>query len=105
MGSLKPGATYIYEKAGGVTYARETGSPPESRQVVGYDYMHGMGPTYDPVTNSHRPLDSGTSRPLHEQIMEDKMWGEIRREARTNITLQKALDRVIMIYKLSKDKV
>jgi hypothetical protein len=37
--------------------------------------------------------------------MEDKMWGEIRREARTNITLQKALDRVIMLYKLSKDQI
>jgi hypothetical protein len=37
--------------------------------------------------------------------MDDKLWGEIRREAKTNMTLQKALDRVIMIYKLSKDKV
>jgi hypothetical protein len=36
--------------------------------------------------------------------LEDKLWGEIRREARTNPTLQKALDRAIMIYKLSKDK-
>ena len=37
--------------------------------------------------------------------MDSKLWGEIRREARTNVTLQKALDRVIMIYKLSKEKV
>jgi hypothetical protein len=37
--------------------------------------------------------------------MDDKMWSEIRREAKTNVTLQKALDRAIMIYKLSKDKV
>jgi hypothetical protein len=36
--------------------------------------------------------------------MEDKLWGEIRREAKTNITLQKALDRAIMIYKLSKER-
>jgi hypothetical protein len=34
--------------------------------------------------------------------MEDKMWGEIRRAARTNPTLQDALERVIMIYQLSK---
>jgi len=104
MGSLKPGATYIYEKAGGVTYAREMGAAPETRQVVGYDYMHGMGPTYNPVTDSHdgRMPDG---RPLHDHIMEDKLWGEIRREARTNITLQKALDRAIMIYKLSKEKI
>jgi len=50
--------------------------------------------------------DSRTSdgRPLIEQIRESKMWGEIHREAKTNPTLQKALDRAIMIYKLSKDK-
>jgi len=36
--------------------------------------------------------------------MDDKLWGEIRREAKTNPTLQSALDRAIMIYRLSKDK-
>jgi len=30
------------------------------------------------------------------------MWGEIRRLAKTNPTLQDALERVIMIYKLTK---
>jgi hypothetical protein len=34
--------------------------------------------------------------------MEDKMWGEIRRTAKTNLTLQDALERAIMIYQLSK---
>jgi hypothetical protein len=34
--------------------------------------------------------------------MEDKLWGEIRRAARTNPTLQDALERAIMIYKLTK---
>jgi hypothetical protein len=37
-------------------------------------------------------------------MMEGKMWGEIHRMAKTNPTLQKALDRAIMIYRLSKDK-
>lgn len=89
MGSLKPGATYVYERDKGTVYAREFGSDPSTRKEVGWDY------------------DSRTSdgRPLHEHIMDSKMWGEIHREARTNTTLQKALDRVIMIYKLSKDKV
>jgi hypothetical protein len=36
--------------------------------------------------------------------MENKLWGEIHREAKTNPALQKALDRAIMIYRLSKDK-
>jgi len=35
MGSLKPGATYIYERAGSVIYAREFGET--KRRVVGYE--------------------------------------------------------------------
>jgi hypothetical protein len=35
MGSLKPGATYIYERDGNRIYAREFGST--QRQIVGYD--------------------------------------------------------------------
>lgn len=35
MGTLKPGATYIYESEGGRIYAREFGKT--ERQVVGYD--------------------------------------------------------------------
>jgi len=89
MGSLKPGATYVYERDKGTVYAREFGADPSTRKEIGWDY--------DPRT--------GDGRPLHDHIMDSKMWGEIRREAKTNITLQKALDRVIMIYKLSKDKV
>jgi hypothetical protein len=37
------------------------------------------------------------------QIREDKLWGEIRRAAKTNKSLQTALDHAIMIYKLSKE--
>jgi hypothetical protein len=88
MGSLKPGATYIYERDRGTVYAREIGADPSTKTEIGYNY------------------DSRTEdgRPLREHIMDAKLWGEIRREARTNVTLQKALDRVIMIYKLSKEK-
>lgn len=43
-------------------------------------------------------------RPLVEHIREDKMWGEIRRMARTNPTLKAELDRVIMLYKLIKEE-
>lgn len=35
MGTLTPGATYIYERANGVIYAREIGKT--DRTVVGYD--------------------------------------------------------------------
>ena len=42
-------------------------------------------------------------RPLHDHLMDSKMWGNIHRAARTNKTLQAALDHVIMIYKLSEE--
>ena len=92
MGNLKPGATYIYERDGEEIYAREFGET--ERKLIGYKYK--MEDKPDPRTND--------GRPLHEHLMESKMWGEIRRMAPTNPALQKALDRVIMIYRLSKDK-
>ena len=71
MGTLKPGATYVYERTGDKVYAREFGKT--ERKLVGYTHMT------DPRTN------------------------EIHRAALTNPALQTALDRVIMIYRLSKD--
>ena len=96
MGSLKPDATYIYERNGNEVYAREVGADPSTRQLMGY--------AYDPVTGHHVDYDKRTSdgRPLFDHLQEDKMWGEIRRAARTNPTLQDALERAIMIYKLTK---
>lgn len=96
MGSLKPGATYIYERADGVTYAREFGEDPANRQAIGWEY--------DPVSGHRHDSRTGDGRPLHDHLMESKLWGEIRREAKTNPALQSALDRAIMIYRLSKDK-
>ena len=113
MGSLKPGATYVYEKANGVTYAREFGSHPSTRQAIGWEYDHqqhmhqqAFEASIQPYVNKGNPHDSRTSdgRPLHDHMMESKLWGEIRRAAPTNPALQKALDRAIMIYRLSKDK-
>jgi hypothetical protein len=95
MGNLKPNIKYIHERVGNVVYRREFGADPMTREVAGWDYSKD-DPNFDPRTND--------GRPLREHILEDKLWGEIRQEAKTNITLQKALDRAIMIYKLSKDK-
>jgi hypothetical protein len=71
----------IYESPdGGETiYVRENGS--NQRQ------LHSQSP---------RAID------LHEKILEDKLWGEIRRAARSNPTLKRALDEAILIYQLSK---
>jgi hypothetical protein len=86
MGSLVPAATYIYERNGSTVYAREIGAHPNTRTEIGWDF------------------DTRTSdgRPLHDHMMEDKLWGEIRRAAETNPTLQDALDHAIMLYKLTK---
>jgi len=98
MGTLKPDTTYIYERANGVVYAREFGADPSDRFEIGYEY--------DPITGQKIPHDwdlrTSDVRPLHNHIMEDKMWGEIRRAAKTNPTLQDSLDHAIMIYRLTK---
>jgi hypothetical protein len=78
MGSLKPDAKYIYEKADGITYAREFGAPHNERFEIGRDY----------------------ERFLKDEL---RLWEDIVREGRTNKALQAALDRVKLIYHLSKN--
>jgi hypothetical protein len=89
MGTLKSAATYVYERNGEEIYAREIGTT--ERIMIGYQYENKT----DPRTND--------GRPLHEHLKEDKLWGEIRREARTNKVLQDVLERAILIYHLSKN--
>jgi hypothetical protein len=94
MGQLKPGATYIHERVDNVVYAREFGADPMTRQAVGWDYDKN-NPNFDPRTSD--------GKPLHDHLMEDQLWGNIRRAAKTNSTLQEALDRVKILYHLSKE--
>lgn len=82
MGTLKPGATYVYEHADGVTYAREFGAHPNERFEIG------------------RTLEKQS---LIDDLRNQKLWGEIHRAAKTNPVLQEALDRVKIIYELSKN--
>ena len=89
MGTLKPGATYVYERNGEEIYARETGQT--ERIMIGYQYENKV----DPRTHD--------GRPLYEHMKEDQLWGEIRRAARTNKALQSVLDRAIIVYHLSKN--
>lgn len=91
MSQLNSETKYIYERNGEKIYIREVGKT--ERTMIGHQYE--MQDKPDIRTND--------GRPLHEHIMESKMWGEIRRMAPTNPALQSALDRVIMIYRLSKD--
>ena len=39
----------------------------------------------------------------HEEMMERSMWEKIRQAAKSNSTLQSALEECIIIYKLSKE--
>jgi hypothetical protein len=70
---------------GNTVYSRELGS-----------YKRELLQEYDPRTHD--------GRPLHDLLMEDKLWGNIRRAAETNPTLQDVLDHAIMIYHLTKTK-
>lgn len=92
MGNLKPGAAYTYEHQDGVVYATESGTT--KKVAIGWDYDT-TNPSFDPRTED--------GRPLHDHIMDSKLWGEIRKAAKTNITLQEAIERVKIIYHLSKD--
>ena len=92
MGNLKPGATYTHEQVGNVVYATDVSSG--TKNVTGW-YYDKTNPNFDPRTND--------GRPLREHLMDDKLWGEIRRAAKTNEALQVALDHAIIVYHLSKD--
>lgn len=88
MGNLKPGASYVYERVGTVTYAREFGSEPDTRVAIGWDY--------DPNDNAYTSWA--------QQFTSDHMWKDIMVEAKRNPALQEALDRVKIVYYLSKEK-
>ena len=91
MGTLKPGATYIYERQGGTVYAREFGAPSSERIVIGYDWE----------------LDDNPSRvrgATLDSVKENQLWHKIQMAAKTNPTLQEALDRVKVLYELTKDE-
>jgi len=78
MGRLRPGATYIYEQADGVTYARESGAPVTERFEIGR-------------TVGRRELD------------EHNEWVQIRLAAKKNPALQRAVDHVKLLYKMTMD--
>lgn len=81
MGRLKPDTQYVYENAGGKIYAREVGQT--ERILVGYD--------------------SELTKNILEEQENDLLWREIRMTAKTNNTLQNALEEVIILYKLIKE--
>lgn len=82
MGSLTPGATYVYERVGSTVYSRESGKI--ERTVIGQ--------FLDPFSEN-----------LTVDYELETVWKEIIKESRTNTALQQAMDRVKILYHLSKD--
>jgi hypothetical protein len=87
MGTLNPGATYIYERNGQEIYAREHGAT--ERMLIGYDY-------------EMQESESESGKSLRDRMQESQLWHQIRIEAQTNPALQQAMDCVKIIYQLSK---
>lgn len=81
---------------GNTVYSREPGSAPDTRVEVEYDYS-----THE--ERRDHDIRAGMKK-RHDSLMEDKLWGDIRRTAKSNPTLQDALERAIMIYHLTKTK-
>ena len=88
MGSLKPGATYIYERNGGTVYAREAGADPSTRVVIGYSL---------PTENNEYYTN------VAEKYFLEVEWSQILKAAKDNMALQEAIERVKIIYHLSKE--
>ena len=78
MGSLTPGATYIYESPdkGHTVYARIEGT---NERIL-------VGQSYDAL-----------------QQVEQRMWNEIYKNRNLNSTLQNQVEQCIITYKLIKD--
>lgn len=81
--------TKIYERQGGTIYAREIGADPSTRVEIGYDWEEENNPA----------RVRGATR---DQVLENQLWYDIRQTALTNKTLQEALERVKILYHLSK---
>ena len=54
--------------------------------------------------STQRQLHSESARAvdLRQQMQEAQLWENIRQEAKTNVSLQHAIDQVKLIYQLSK---
>ena len=82
MGSLTPGATYIYERDGSAIYAREFGADPSTRRVVGYE------------SDDHQ-ISASTKRLLSE-------LNEIVKMCEVDPGMKVLLDQLFVMYNLKK---
>lgn len=85
MGTLTPGATYVYERSEGIIYAREFGADPSTRRVVGYE----SGADYD-------PYKSGPTRRMLSDL------NEVVKMCETDPAMKELLDQLFVLYNLKK---
>lgn len=81
MSTLEPGATYIYERAEGIIYARKFGET--DRIVVGYE----SSKDYDTV---------GANRRMMSEL------NDIVRMCETDPAMKQLLDQLFVLYNLKK---
>lgn len=77
MGTLKPGATYIYERADGVIYAREFGKT--ERRVIGYDNIESVE---------------------YKRVLTE--LNEVVKMCETDPAMKEMLDQLFVVYNLKK---
>jgi hypothetical protein len=90
MGSLKPGATYVYERVNDTVYAREVGS--SERRIIGYKYDN------EKMTDVQKE-DTFLGVPMSEMML----MAVIIQESKNNELLRQELERVKITYHLSKE--
>lgn len=56
----------------------------------------------EPHTSRRLHSESDTAKFLRQEQIDAELWRKIRQAARTNPTLQRALDEAVLIYKLSE---
>ena len=80
MGKLKPETTYIYESpdGGDTVYAREAGAPASEHIMIGQSWQA-------------------------KELVEQRLWNDIYPKRNLNPALTEAVEKCIIIYKLSED--
>jgi hypothetical protein len=81
MSQLEPGETYVYEREGGRVYARRVGQT--ERTLIGEDFLEDI-------------------RARREKLARE--WEPIVYAAEQNPALQEAIDRVKILYELTKQE-
>lgn len=73
-------------------------------EAVFYTHDDGRETIYvkEPGDKEPKVAEQKRGYDLRAQLMEDQLWGNIRRAAKTNAALKQAMDEVVLIYTLSK---